>query len=171
MSRCCYEKTDMLLRMPLRCHNQQHRGASMVNALRGSGRASSSVSFPYAALLTAAAVGGAALTVGVACLWPQLIEEYAGIRIVVKKVRCNRSRGRGVGTGSKNEDKSDKGGGDAMSAALRDVIQHEISHQVHERVNAMNKAHQAAGWGGKVFPPTATLPESQRMRVAAPAGN
>jgi UDP-glucuronate decarboxylase len=75
-----------------------------------------------------------------------------------------------VGTGSKNEDKSDKGGGDAMSAALRDVIQHEISHQVHERVNAMNKAHQAAGWGGKVFPPTATLPESQRMRVLVTGG-
>ena len=119
-----------------------------------------------AALCAAAAVGGAALTMGVAYLWPQLIEEFAGVKIVAKET--------GGSSGSKSNGNSggkDGGGhGDVITPALREVIQREVDHQVYERVCAMNKAQQAAGGGKRLFPPTAILSESQRMRVLVTGG-
>lgn len=112
------------------------------------------------------------MTMGVAYLWPQLIEEYAGVKIVVKKTGGSSSSS---SKSNKSSSKSSSGGqdggsNDVISPALREVIQREVDHQVYERVCAMNKAQQAAGGGKKLFPPTAILSESQRMRVLVTGG-
>ncbi len=135
--------------------------------MRNGGRASDGASSSKAALCAAAAVGGAALAVGVAYMWPQLIEEYTGVKIVVKKASSSSSSSKSCSNSSSGQN---GGQGDAITPALREVIQREIDHQVFERVCAMSKAQQAAGGRKKLFPPTAVLSESQRMRVLVTGG-
>ena len=144
--------------------------------MRNGGRAAESSSgASSAALCAAAAVGGAALAVGVAYVWPQLIEEYAGVKIVVRPPHPEQQeQAKGKGAQGKQPPSRHPGDEDVVPPSLREVIQREVQSQVYERVGAMNKAAQQAISNGsglkKVFPPTAILSESERMRVLVTGG-